>query len=132
MSEIGELLRQSMRHWPTGVTIVTSGTGAQRHGMTVNSLSSVSLEPAVVCITLAHTTRTYRLVADTGLAGITLLSLDQQEISDRFAGRIPEEGDRFAGLETFTLASGVSLITGGLAFLDCQVRAAHRLESSTL
>ena len=132
MSEIGELLRQSMRHWPTGITVVTSISGAHRHGMTVNSFASISLEPAVVTITLAHATRTFKLVAESGIAGITILGQDQTEISDRFAGRIPEDGDRFAGLETFTLASGVPFISGGLAFLDCRVRAAHRLEFSTL
>jgi flavin reductase (DIM6/NTAB) family NADH-FMN oxidoreductase RutF len=100
--------------------------------MTVNSFASISLEPAVVSVCLAHTTRTYRLVADSGLVGITILSQDQQEISDRFAGRIPEDGDRFAGLETFSLASGVPLISGGLAYLDCQVRTTLRLEFSTL
>ncbi len=96
MSEIGELLRQSMRHWPTGVTVVTSISGAKRHGMTVNSFASISLEPAVVTITLAHAARTYHMVTESGIAGITILSHDQVEISDRFAGRIPEDGDRFA------------------------------------
>lgn len=132
MSEIGELLRQSMRHWPTGVTVVTSRSGDYRHGMTVNSFASISLEPAVVSVSLAHTTKTYSLVADSGLAGITILSQNQAEISDRFAGRIPEESDRFAGVETFTLSSGVPFISGGLAFLDCRVRATLRLELSTL
>jgi flavin reductase (DIM6/NTAB) family NADH-FMN oxidoreductase RutF len=132
MSEIGELLRQSMRHWPTGVTVVTSVSGAHRHGMTVNSFASVSLEPAVVAVTLSHTTRTYSLIVESGVAGITILSADQSEISDRFAGRIPEDGDRFAGLETFTLTSGAPMITGGLAFLDCRIRFTHRLEYSTL
>lgn len=132
MSEIGELLRQSMRHWPTGVTVVTSLSGAKRHGMTVNSFASISLEPAVVTITLAHATRTYSMVTESGIAGITILSQEQVEISDRFAGRIPEDGDRFAGLETFTLATGTPFISGGLAYLDCRVRAAHPLEFSTL
>lgn len=132
MSELGELLRQSMRHWPTGVSVVTSISGAHRHGMTVNSFASISLEPAVVTVTLSHTTRTFNLVTESGIAGITILGQDQAEISDRFAGRIPEEGDRFAGLETFSLLSGAPLLSGGLAYLDCRVRAAHRLEHSTL
>jgi flavin reductase (DIM6/NTAB) family NADH-FMN oxidoreductase RutF len=132
MADIGEMLRQSMRHWPTGVTVVTSLAGAYRHGMTVNSFASISLDPAVVSISLAHNTRTYSLIAESGLVGITILSQEQKEISDRFAGRIPEEGDRFAGMETTTLVSGVPLIMGGLAFLDCRVRATLRLDHSTL
>ncbi len=39
-------LRQVMRHWITGVTIVTCSDGNKQHGMTVNSFNSLSLDPA--------------------------------------------------------------------------------------
>jgi len=100
--------------------------------MTVNSFASVSLHPPIVVFTLAHATRTHDLVSQSGLAGITILSADQAALSDRFAGRIAEDGDRFAGLETFELATGAPLLTGGLAFLDCRVRSSLPLENSTL
>ncbi len=132
MSQAGENLRQSMRHWPTGVTVVTSQFGDIRHGMTVNSFTSVSLEPPVVSVTLANATRTYQLVCQSGVMAITILNEDQGEISDRFAGRIPEDGDRFADLETFSLVTGAPLLVGGLSFLDCRVRAQLPLELSTL
>jgi flavin reductase (DIM6/NTAB) family NADH-FMN oxidoreductase RutF len=132
MSQSGENLRLAMRHWPTGVTVVTSRFGNTCHGMTVNSFTSISLEPPVVSITLANSTRTYQLVCMSGIAAITILNEDQAEISDRFAGRIAEDGDRFAGLETFGLVTGAPLLVGGLSFLDCRVRAQHPLEMSTL
>ena len=87
----------------------------------------------MVSVTLANNTRTYRLVSNqSGILGITILNEDQAELSDRFAGRIPEDGDRFAGLETFTLLTGAPMLSGGLAFIDCRVRSAHPLELSTL
>jgi flavin reductase (DIM6/NTAB) family NADH-FMN oxidoreductase RutF len=132
MSDLGELLRLSMRSWPTGVSIVTSQFESHRHGMTVNSFASVSLEPPIVLFTLAHVTRTYSLVIQSGIAAITLLSEDQSLTSDHFAGRVPEDSDRFAGLETFQLVTGAPLLAGGLAFLDCRVRATHPFEHSTL
>ncbi len=132
MLDLGEQLRLSMRHWPTGVTVVTSQLGEQRHGMTVNSFTSVSLEPPVVSVTLANDTRTYRLLRQSGILAITILNEDQAEISDRFAGRIPEDGDRFVGLETFPLETGAPLLSGGLAFIDCRVRSTHPLALSTL
>jgi flavin reductase (DIM6/NTAB) family NADH-FMN oxidoreductase RutF len=131
-TNLGELLRQVMRHWPTGVAVVATQAGGLRHGMTVNSFASVSLEPPVVTVTLANPTRTCALLKQSGILGITVLSEDQGAISDRFAGRIPEEGDRFAGLETFSLSTGAPLLQGGLAYLDCRVRASHPLEHSTL
>jgi flavin reductase (DIM6/NTAB) family NADH-FMN oxidoreductase RutF len=132
MNPIGEELRNAMRHWTTGVAIVTSFDGQHRHGMTVNSLTSVSLDPPIVTVTLAHITRTYALVSQSGVAGITILSSGQGVISDRFAGKVPEEQDRFAGLETFTIQTGAAFIRGGAAFLDCRVRATYPLGISTL
>ena len=132
MSAIGELLRQCMRHWAAGVTVVTSQFGAERHGMTVNSFSSVSLNPPVVTVTLANDTRTYTMVLASGILGITILREDQVEISERFAGHISDEGNRFSGLDLFTLSTGAPFLAGGLAFLDCRVRTSYPLALSTL
>jgi flavin reductase (DIM6/NTAB) family NADH-FMN oxidoreductase RutF len=121
-----------MRHWTAGVSIVSSAYQGAQHGMTVNSLASVSLEPPVVLVSLQHATRTYQMVAQSGIAGVTILSEEQAELSDRFAGKVPEHGDRFAGVESFTWVTGAPLITGGLAYLDCRVRTAYPLEQSTL
>ncbi len=132
MSDLGEQLRQCMRRWPTGVSVVTSQMESNGQGMAVNSFASVSLQPPMVVFTLAHATRTYQLVMQSGTAGITILSEAQAALSDRFAGRIPEDGDRFAGLETFELITGAPLLNGGLAHLDCRVRSSISMENSTL
>jgi flavin reductase (DIM6/NTAB) family NADH-FMN oxidoreductase RutF len=132
MSDLGEDLRRTMRHWVTGVSIVSSQFEGVRHGMTVNSLASVSLDPPVVLFTLQHNTRTYRLVTDSGNAGITILSADQAELSDRFAGKVSETADRFEGVETFTWKTGAPLIAGGLAFMDCRVSSTYVMPLSTL
>jgi len=132
MSELGEDLRRALRHWVTGVSIVTSQFGDVRHGMTVNSLASVSLEPPVILLTLQHATRTYQLVSQSRIVGITFLGDSQSELSDRFAGKIPEDVDRFTGLETFTWKTGAPLIAGGTAYLDCRVRSVYPLDESTL
>lgn len=128
----GELLRNAMRHWVTGVSIVSSQHEGKKHGMTVNSFVSISLEPPLVCVTLANNTRTYAQVQQTGRYGITILSHDQIPLAEVFAGRIPDGGDRFAGVATYTLSGTVPLIAGGLAGLDCRVVHAHPMPKSTL
>jgi flavin reductase (DIM6/NTAB) family NADH-FMN oxidoreductase RutF len=120
-----EEMRQAMRRWATGVTVVTSRQGEVCHGMTVSSFTSVSLSPPLVLVSLQSGTRTHELVSRSGVFGITLLSQGQEEISDRFAGRIAETEDRFLGLKTFTLATGVPFLDGGLANFDCEVLAAN-------
>ncbi len=116
-----EFLRQAMRSWTTGVTVVTSLFGSTRHGMTVSSFTSLSLHPPQVLVALAQNTRTHDLVTRSGMFGVSILSASQQEIADRFAGRVSDEDNRFEGLETFSLRTGVPLLAGSLAALDCQV-----------
>lgn len=120
MPDHGEALRQAMRHWVTGVTVVTAAHQGQRHGMTVSSFTSVSLEPPLVLIALQRGTRTHALVTAARAFGVTVLSQEQQAISNRFAGR-DETTDRFAGLETFTLHTGAPLLVGGEAWFDCRL-----------
>lgn len=128
----GEILRNVMRNWTTGVAVLSACAGENRHGMTVNSFTSLSLEPPLVSVTLANTTRTRNLVEQSGAFGVTILAEDQAEMADRFAGRIPEDEDRMTGIETFTLVSGTPLITSGLVCLDCKVIHRYPMKNSTL
>jgi len=116
-----DLLRQAMRFWSTGVAIVTAAHMDVQHGMTVTSFTSLSLTPAQVLISLAQNTRTHDLVARSRSFGISILSASQQEISDRFAGRVADEHNRLTGLETFIMQTGSPMVAGGLAYLDCHV-----------
>lgn len=116
-----EQLRQSMRAWTSGVTIVTASHAGEQHGMTVSSFTSISLEPPLIIISLQTDSRTHELVVQANAFGVTILAEGQQDISDRFAGRVPDAEDRLAGLDTETLVTGAPLIKGGLAYLDCRV-----------
>ncbi len=53
-------------------------------------------------------------------------------ISNKFAGLIPEETDRFAGIETHTLITGAPFISGGIAFLDCKITQAVDVGHNTV
>ena len=116
-----ELLRQAMRFWATGVTILTAAHAGVQHGMTVSSFTSISITPPQVLVSVAHSTRTHDLIKQSLHFGVTILDASQVEISDRFAGRMSEEVDRLAGIETFKLVSGTPLLKQGLAQFDCHV-----------
>jgi len=128
----GEQLREAMRRWVTGVSIVTAQHGEHRHGMTVNSFVSVSIDPPLITVTLALGTRTHALVRESGWLGVSVLSQAQAELSDRFAGRVPDGGDRFHGVEIFTLGGQAPLIAGCLAGLECRVAHEYGMPHSTL
>lgn len=119
-----QTFRQTMRFWTTGVTIVTTGYDGNWHGMTVSSFTSVSTVPPVVLVSINRNTRTYQLMKMSGVFAVTILEKSQQSISDKFAGLIPEDHDRFEGIETKKLVTGVPLIAGGIAFFDCKITRA--------
>ncbi len=124
--------RIAMRQWTSGVAIVTSTHQGVWHGMTVSSFTSISVAPPLVLISLASDTRTFGLVRQSGIFGVTLLERRQKMISERFAGRLPDSQERFAGIETFHLVTGAPLIRGGLAFFDCAVIKTVEMGLSTL
>jgi len=116
-----EQLRHAMRAWTTGVTVVTAIHDGQQYGMTVNSFTSLSLEPPLVSVALRKLTHTHDLVEKSGEFSVTILASDQQELSDRFAGKHPEIKDRFEGVATETLAIHAPLLKGGSAYFNCRV-----------
>ncbi len=127
-----EGLRTAMRAWTTGVAIVTAAHAGEQHGMTVSSFASVSLDPALVAISLQTASHTHALVTRAQAFGVTILAADQKDLSERFAGRSGEASGRLDGLETETLLTGAPFIKGGLAFLDCRVTQAIQAGMNTL
>jgi flavin reductase (DIM6/NTAB) family NADH-FMN oxidoreductase RutF len=103
------------------VAIVTAAHAGQRYGMTVNSFTSISLEPPLISVTLRQMTHTHELVEKSGEFAITILAAHQGSLSDRFAGKIPEITDRFEGVETGRLLIDAPLIKGGMAYFNCRV-----------
>lgn len=127
-----EQLRHAMRAWTTGVAVVTAQHDGQRYGMTVNSFASVSLEPPVISVTLRRLTHTHTLVEASREFSVTVLSAQQKELSDRFAGKIANIPDRFDGVQTETLSIQAPLIREGLASFNCRVLHALHFGENTL
>ena len=127
-----EQLRHAMRAWTTGVAVITAIHDGKQYGMTVNSFTSISLEPPLISVTLKKLTHTHELVEASGEFSATILSAYQKELSDRFAGKQPEIKDRFAGVPTETLSINAPLIKGGIAYFNCRVVNAMAVGENTL
>lgn len=118
----GQALRQAMRQWATGVTVVTSRTPAGPHGITVNSFTSLSLAPPLCLICIDRRTRAYEEIPRAGRFVVNVLSEDQEEIAARFAGRRPEMSDLFEGLPLLAAPSGAPVFSGVVSYLDCTLQ----------
>ena len=117
----GEQLRLGMRYWASGVGIATTEFESVKAGLTVSSFTSVSVDPPMVLISVIKSSYAHDLILNAGKFGVTLLAEEQQQLSDRFAGRVDADQDRFEGVDTFTLKTGSPLISGGLAAFDCEI-----------
>jgi len=102
----------------TGVTIVTTKSDGELYGMTVNSFTSVSLQPPLVLVCLAKDARTTPAVQARGWFAVNILQEGQVELSNRFA---QSEEDRFAGLKFSLDEYGLPILPGCIAHLVCRV-----------
>jgi flavin reductase (DIM6/NTAB) family NADH-FMN oxidoreductase RutF len=114
-----EEFRRACGRFATGVTIATvvDGKGVA-HGLTVSSFSSVSLHPPLVSICLGHTVSLMDIFRDSTYFGINILAEDQRHLSERFARK---GHDRFQGVPWSPGQTGVPLIHGVLAAIECRV-----------
>ncbi|WP_407166932.1 flavin reductase family protein [Bradyrhizobium sp. ORS 111] len=114
--------RGAMRHLTSGVTVITAGRGGEISGMTVTSVSSLSVDPPSLIVSINRAASSWPLIARHGVFGVNILTADQLDIAERFTGKGGLKGaERFAGAEWTTRASGVPLLIGALAAIDCQV-----------
>jgi|SoiMethySBSTD1v2_1073268.scaffolds.fasta_scaffold423902_2 flavin reductase (DIM6/NTAB) family NADH-FMN oxidoreductase RutF len=114
--------RGAMRHLAGGVSVITAGRGRDISGMTVTSVSSLSVDPPTLIVSINRETSSWPLVKRYGFFGVNILTSDQIDIAERFTGKGGLKGAaRFAGADWTTRASGVPLLVGALAAIDCEV-----------
>jgi flavin reductase (DIM6/NTAB) family NADH-FMN oxidoreductase RutF len=114
--------RGAMRQLTGGVSVITAGRGRDISGMTVTSVSSLSVDPPALIVSVNRASSSWPLLKRYGFFGINILTSDQIDIAERFTGKDGLKGaERFAGAAWTTRASGVPLLVGALAAIDCEV-----------
>ncbi len=112
--------RTAMGRWATGVSVVTASEEGRDAGLTVNALLSVSLRPPSVLVSLSREVDTLPVVERTRAFGVSVLRADQRALSERFALAVPS-AEKFDGVAVRRGRSGVPLLEGALATLECRV-----------
>ena len=112
-----DALRAAKGHFATGVTVVTA-SGRDRHGSTVNAITSVSLDPPLLLVCLRSDSHTLAALLESGRFGVNVLHETQQAIARRFARR----GASWDGVGRHEgPLTGAPLIDGALATFECAV-----------
>lgn len=114
--------RSAMRHLAGGVSVITVGRGTEITGMTVTSVSSLSVDPPTLIVSINRESSSWPLLKTCGFFGVNIVNADQLDVAERFSGKDGLKGAaRFAGAQWITLVSGVPLLAGALAAIDCEV-----------
>ncbi len=116
-----ESLRALMRRFPSGVAVVTIDIEGERLGLTIGSLVSLSLEPALVGVSIAKEAAMHELLRRAGSFSVSLLAAGQEDVAQHFARGVPP----FAHWQGVPIRDeeGAPLIEGALGWLRCRVRA---------
>ena len=117
MTDTGSEQRSLFRRWPAGVSIVVADVDGHRHGRTVSSLVSLSLDPPLVLWCLARDAASLPAFRDSTHFGVNVLSAGQHHVSRLFA---TAGADKFGGVESRDGPSGVPLLDGVLARFVCR------------
>jgi flavin reductase (DIM6/NTAB) family NADH-FMN oxidoreductase RutF len=111
-------MRQIMGCFPTGVTVVAArDAGGMPFGLTVNSLTSVSLDPPLVLVCIDCEASSHDRLISASSFTVSVLSGEQVTLARRFASE-PSTG-RFTGVDWQTVASGDPVLDGAVAWLSC-------------
>jgi flavin reductase (DIM6/NTAB) family NADH-FMN oxidoreductase RutF len=112
-----EQFRQVMGNFATGITVVTTrDSNGKPRGLTVNSFTSVSLEPLLVLVCFDKKLSSLEAFTDSKWFGISMLSEHQEELSRLFAKR---DSDRPENLY-FEGKFGMPLLKNSLAVMECE------------
>ncbi|WP_158966646.1 flavin reductase family protein [Chachezhania sediminis] len=113
--------RDALGCFGTGVTVVTARSGDGPMGMTANSFSAVSLDPALVLWCPAQRSPRHDIFAEAPHFSIHVMAEDQQDLAAGFA----RAGDDFSAVDWSSSPEGVPLLSGCLARFDCARHAVH-------
>lgn len=124
------IYRRTCAQFATGVTVVTTlDSHGHPHGMTVNSFASVSLEPPLVLVSIDLRNAILGHFVSSSWFAVNVLAQHQEELSRRFAS--PAE-NRFLDIDWHAGVSGVPLLDGVLAQMECSVVRAFEAGDHTV
>jgi len=122
--------KRTMRHFPTGVTVVTSIKDGEPRGLTLNTLAAVSVDPPLLSICVNREARSYLYIATSKIFCVNILASHQRDLAERFAGKVRDRQFDDIGYEID--ATGAPVLDESIAHFDCEVAEEHHAGSHSI
>jgi flavin reductase (DIM6/NTAB) family NADH-FMN oxidoreductase RutF/DNA-binding MarR family transcriptional regulator len=125
----GADFRAAMSQFLTGVAVVTVREGGKPRGITVNSLTSVSLDPPILLVCFDRRSASLKALQSNKSFGVSILTQEQQALAARFGRRETQESSHTLDSEQCDELAGVPTVAGALARIVCRLE--HSLEAGS-
>ena len=89
MDGLADRQRALFRRWPGGVSVVVAENQTRRTGLTISTLTSLSLDPPLLSIALSRSAALYEVLEEAGRWGVSILAADQEALAQHFARNVP-------------------------------------------
>ncbi len=116
------LFRTIIGNFATGVTVVTTANDGLLHGVTANSVTSLSLDPLLLLVCIDKKAHAHSEMEKCASFGVSILGADQAGLSELFARPGEPEKGSLSGAAWRYGPGGSPLLEGALAWLECRVR----------
>lgn len=116
-----QTFKNVMSHWVTGISVVTTVYEDEWQGFTANSFASVSIEPFLISMSITKNLYAGKLIQQSGVFAVNILTRDQENWGKLFAGMFPDRENRFENIVCTTAQNGSPILPGVLAWFGCRV-----------
>ena len=120
-SEASRHFRNVTGAFATGITLVTAARDGVYSGLTVNSFTSVSLDPMLVLVCVDLTSETHPAITESGAFAINILRDDHEQVSRAFATKDPDKHGAISGLSVRPGVTGSPIMESALAYIEARV-----------
>ena len=115
------------------VSIIATGQGENRRGLTVTAASSLCVDPPMVLACINTNAEAHEIILESGVFSWNVLSTDQVSLAQRFAAMDGSKGaSRFSPAEWGELATGCPVLLDSMCSFDCKVQGALRVGTHTI
>ncbi|WP_449220344.1 flavin reductase family protein [Tistrella mobilis] len=125
--------RTILRSVAGSVSIVASGQGPDRRGLTVTAATSLCVEPPMVLACINRNAEAHDVILRTGAFSWNVLAADQVRLAERFAAMDGSKGaSRFTSADWHDLATGAPVLLHSVCSFDCRIEDTLQVSTHTI
>lgn len=125
-------LAHALASLTTGIYVLTTADGEERHGMSSSWVTQVSGDPPLLAIAVDRAHRSHHLLERTGVCALNVVGGRTRHLEDYFLSAAANQSDNLAAIAHELHLAGVPVLTEVAVALVCRVRASHPAGDHTL